>query len=205
MNRTEAKLPASTGQQTDASPESISFIVQHRVRADAQAAYETWLAETMRVAGSFAGHQGVHVVRPAAGSTSYTIVVRFATYEEATRWHQSDERARLVEALHPYLESGEQVSIGAGIDYWFQPRPAAPGEPPMKPPAWKQWLITTSVIWPLTMIVPWLFRPVFRAAPLLGMYGVAHVIIASVIVALVVWVIMPRYTQLVHGWLFRKD
>ena len=205
MNRTQAKPLAATGQQADASPESVSFVVQHRVRADALAAYETWLAETMRVAGSFPGHQGVHVVRPAAGGTSYTIVVRFATYDEATRWHQSAERERLVEALHPYLESGEQVSIGAGIDYWFQPRPAAPGEPPMKPPAWKQWLITTSVIWPLTMVVPWLFRPVFKAMPLLGMFGVAHVIIASVIVALVVWVIMPRDTQLVHGWLFRKD
>ncbi|UUZ70089.1 hypothetical protein LP416_13365 [Polaromonas sp. P2-4] len=107
--------------------------------------------------------------------------------------------------MQPHLEVAEQVSVGAGIDYWFQPEPAAAGEPPMKPPAWKQWLITTSVIWPLTMVVPWAFGPVFKALPALGAYGVAHGILAAVIVAIVVWLIMPRYTELVHDWLFRKE
>lgn len=205
MNRAASNPLAATSQQGDASAESVSLVVQHRVRAGAQAAYESWLAETMRVAAGFPGHQGVHVVRPVAGGVDYTIVVRFATCEEATRWHQSAERARLIEAVRPQLEVAEQVSVGAGIDYWFQPEPSTAGEPPMKPPAWKQWLITTSVIWPLTMVVPWAFGPVFKAIPALGMYGVAHGILAAVIVALVVWLIMPRYTQLVHGWLFRKE
>lgn len=75
----------------------------------------------------------------------------------------------------------------------------------MKPPAWKQWLITTSVIWPLTMVVPWAFGPMFRAFPALGSYGVSHGILASVIVAIVVWIVMPRYTRLVHNWLFSKQ
>jgi len=198
------ELPAASA-GGDASAESVSLVVRHRVRAGAQPAYERWLAETMRVAAGFPGHQGVHVVRPAAGGADYTIVVRFASCEEATRWHQSAERAHLIEAVRPQLEVAEQVSVGAGIDYWFPSEHGAAGEPPMKPPAWKQWLITTSVIWPLTMVVPWAFGPVFKALPVLGVYGVEHGVLAAVIVALVVWVIMPRYTQLVHGWLFRKE
>ena len=198
------ELPgASPG--SDASAESVSLVVRHRVHAGAQAGYEGWLAETMRVAAGFPGHQGVHVVRPAAGGVDYIIVVRFATCDQLTRWHQSAERARLIAAAQPYLARGEQVSFGAGIDYLFPPEHGAAGEPPMKSPAWKQWLITTSVIWPLTMVVPWAFGPVFKALPALGVYGVQHGILAAVIVALVVWVIMPRYTQLVHDWLFRKD
>jgi antibiotic biosynthesis monooxygenase (ABM) superfamily enzyme len=81
----------------------------------------------------------------------------------------------------------------------------ASDKPPMKPPAWKQWLITISVIWPLTMVVPWAFGPLFKAFPALGSYGVSHGILASVIVAIVVWLVMPRYTRLVHNWLFRKQ
>lgn len=197
--------PGSVGLQGTASSESVSLVVQHRVRTDTRATYETWLAEIMRVAAGFPGHQGVHVVRPVGAGVDYTIVVRFGTCEQATRWRQSAERAQLIAAVAPYLDGGDQVSVGAGIDYWFQPEAAASGAPVQKPPPWKQWLITTSVIWPLTMVVPWAFGPVFKALPVLGLYGVAHGILASVIVALVVWVIMPRYTQLVHGWLFRKE
>ncbi|MDB5931424.1 MAG: Antibiotic biosynthesis monooxygenase [Polaromonas sp.] len=205
MTSTQDKPVTAAAQPNGGSAgESVSFVVQHHVRAGAQAGYESWLAETMRIAAGFPGHQGVHVVRPAPGGADYTIVVHFATYEDATRWRQSAERARQLEAVQAHLGSGEQLSMGAGIDYWFAPRQTAEGEVPVKPPAWKQWLVTTSVIWPLTMVVPPLFKPVFRAVPALGLYGVSHAILAAVIVALVVWVIMPRYTQLVHGWLFRK-
>lgn len=193
-----------TGKRGSASADSVSFVVRHRIRAGAHIPYEDWLVEIMGVAAAFPGHRGVRIVRPTAGGVDYTIIVDFATHENATRWHQSVERTRLIAAVQPHLEVAEQVTVGAGIDYWFQPEPPATGEPPMKPPAWKQWLITTSVIWPLTMVVPWAFGPVFDAVPALGAYGVAHGILASVIVAIVVWIVMPRYTRLVHNWLFRK-
>ncbi|MDO9236066.1 MAG: antibiotic biosynthesis monooxygenase [Aquabacterium sp.] len=205
MHNTVSPPLATTGQRVSASADSVSFVVRHRVRAGACTSYEAWLVETMRVAAAFPGHQGVQVVRPVAPGVEYTIIVDFSTHDDATHWHQSAERARLIETVQPYLDVAEQVSVGAGIDYWFQPDTATAGQPPMKPSAWKQWLITTSVIWPLTMIVPWAFGPVFKAVPALGAYGVAHGILASVIVAIVVWLIMPRYTRLVHNWLFRKD
>ena len=205
MNSAASNPFAASDQRVSAPADSVSFVVRHRVRAGAHTAYEAWLVETMRVAAGFPGHQGVQVVRPAAGGVDYTIIVNFATHDDATRWHQSAERARLIEAVQPQLASAEQVSVSAGIDYWFQPESSTAGEPPVKPPAWKQWLITTSVIWPLTMVVPWAFGPVFKTIPALGLYGVAHGILAAVIVAIVVWVIMPRYTQLVHDWLFRKE
>lgn len=195
---------AGTTQRGRASADSVSFVVRHRVCAGAHAAYESWLVETMRVAASFPGHQGVQLVRPTAGGVDYTIIVNFASHDDATRWHQSAERRHLIAAVEPHLEVAEQVAVGAGIDYWFQPEFTATGELPMKPSAWKQWLITTSVIWPLTMVVPWAFGPVFKALPALGAYGIAHGILASVIVAIVVWLVMPRYTRLVHNWLFSK-
>ncbi len=54
------------------------------------------------------------------------------------------------------------------------------------------------------MVVPWAMGPLFKAVPALGMYGVEHGILAAVIVALVVWVVMPPYTRLLHPWLFAR-
>jgi antibiotic biosynthesis monooxygenase (ABM) superfamily enzyme len=195
---------SSTGEPAGPSSESVSLVVRHRVRTGARAAYDAWLDETMRAASAYPGHQGVHVVRPSGSGVDYLIVVRFATGDQLNAWYQSAERARLIAAVQPHLQAGEQVSVGTGIDFLFPPETAAGGSPPVKPPAWKQWLITTSVIWPLTMVVPWAFGPVFKAVPALGVYGVAHGILAAVIVALVVWVVMPPYTRLLHPWLFAR-
>lgn len=197
-------MSSAANSPAGSSSESVSLVVRHRVRAGAHAAYDAWLAETMRAASAYPGHQGVHVVRPSGGGADYLIVVRFATCEQLNGWYRSAERARLIAAVQPHLETGEQVSVGSGIDFLFPPEAEAGGGPPMKPPAWKQWLITTSVIWPLTMVVPWAFGPVFTAAPVLGVYGVSHGILAAVIVALVVWVVMPPYTRLLHPWLFAR-
>jgi antibiotic biosynthesis monooxygenase (ABM) superfamily enzyme len=196
---------ADTQQGVGAISDSVSFVVRHRLRAGAQTAYEIWLMENMRVAAAFPGYRGIKVVRPSADGIDYTIVLDFATHEDATRWHQSSERARLIEDVQPHLDVAPQVSVGAGIDYWFPPEFPAAGLPPLKPPVWKQWLITTSVIWPLTMVVPWAFEPLFKAVPALGVYGVKQGILASVLVALAAWVIMPRYTRLLHGWLFASS
>ncbi|MFS2034863.1 antibiotic biosynthesis monooxygenase [Polaromonas sp. CT11-55] len=194
----------STGDAAGPSSESVSLVVRHRVRAGARAAYDGWLAETMRTASAYPGHQGVHVVRPAGAGGDYLIVVRFATTGQLNGWYRSAERARLLETVQPLLQAGEQVSVGSGIDFLFPPEVASGVEAPVKPAAWKQWLITTSVIWPLTMVVPWAMGPLFKAVPVLGLYGVAHGILAAVIVALVVWVVMPPYTRLLHPWLFTR-
>jgi hypothetical protein len=62
--------------------------------------------------------------------------------------------------------------------------------------------VTTSLIWPLTMIVPAMLKPVFQAVPALGAFGLSHLIVASTIVALVTWLLMPPYVKRVSHWLF---
>ncbi len=67
------------------------------------------------------------MVRPSSGGADYLIVVRFANAEQLNGWYQSAERARLVEAVQPHLQAGEQVSLGTGIDFLFPPEVAAGG------------------------------------------------------------------------------
>lgn len=179
--------------------ESVTLLIQQKVRKDSIDRYEKWLAVIMARAATYKGHQGVHVVRPHAGGNDYAVIIRFASLALAEAWVTSDTRKKLVAEIEDVLEAPDQTEIHPGIDFWFTP----PTLDNPRPKAWKQWLVTTSVIWPLTMLVPALYKPLFVAVPLLGMWGISHGIVASTIVALVVFVIMPRYVRAVYGWLHR--
>jgi uncharacterized protein len=178
---------------------SATLLIQHRVRVDSIARYEAWLHVILAKAAEYPGHQGVHIIRPTGGDNEFSIIIRFATAGDATRWVDYADRRRLLSEIDDAIEQGDRLRIQSGIDFWFTPAGSAMREPPV----WKQWLITTSVIWPLTMFVPPLFNPLFAAVPVLGMWGVSHGVLAAVIVALVVFVIMPRYVRLVSRWMFR--
>lgn len=187
---------------TEMSPgcNGVTIRIQHRVRPEALASYETWLRRIIEVAGRYCGHQGVHVLRPPDGGYDYEIAVRFASEEQADHWRHSDERRRLIDEIEPALQNKETIEIVSGIDYWFTP----PGSTAKQPVRWKQWLVTTSVIWPLTILVPFLWEPVFSLLPFLDVWGVRNGFISATIVALVVYVVMPRVVRLVASWMFGK-
>ncbi|MEO9587851.1 MULTISPECIES: antibiotic biosynthesis monooxygenase [Marinobacter] len=191
-------------QEADAAPSihydsGRSIIIRHTVKPGHRDHYETWLRQIIAAAAQFSGHQGVHVVRPPEGHDTFEIAVRFSQPEEADTWLNSDVRRELVSDIVPALASEEQVEIQTGIDYWFTP----PTSKAKQPTRWKQWLITTAVIWPLTLIVPMVFQPIFDQLPVLAVWGVRHGLVAAAIVALVVYLIMPRVVRLVANWLFR--
>lgn len=178
---------------------SATLFIQHRVRASEMPRYESWLRVILERAAEFPGHQGVHIIRPVDGDNEYSIVIRYASAADAHRWIESIDRRLLVDEIADAIEQGDRTQVRSGIDFWFTPASRAQREAP----GWKQWLITTSVIWPLTMLIPPLFNPLFGAVPVLGSWGVSHGILAAVIVALVVFLVMPRYVRLVSGWLYR--
>lgn len=195
MSTEQTSATVNTKNATD----SVTLLIQQRVRKDAITRYEQWLRVIMAKAAEYPGHQGVHVIRPPAGGNEYSIIIRFATLADAEYWTKSADRQRLLAEIADAFELEDRFHIQPGIEFWFTP----PTPAQKQAPGWKQWLITTSVIWPLTMLVPPLFNPLFAAVPLLGRWGVSHGIIAATIVALVVFLIMPRYVRAVSSWLFR--
>lgn len=178
--------------------ENLSFVVRHKVKPGSESVYEDWLKRIVPKAASYPGHQGANILRPTKGNTNYVIVVNFANIESAKKWIESEDRKKLVDEIKEYLVTGDTTEVRSGIDFWFTP------DAEKKPPGWKQWLVTTAVIAPLTMIVPPLLDPLFRLAPPLRTYGVSHTLIASMIVALVTFLIMPRIMPILHSWLYKE-
>ena len=178
--------------------DSATLLIQHRIREGNLARYEAWLRRIVARAAEYPGHQGVHVFRPPAGGRDYCIVIRYENAECASRWLESADRRRLLEEIEDALEQGDRVEIQSGIEFWFTPqfsinRPV---------PGWKQWLVTSSVIWPLTMLVPVLLNPLFNSAPIFGLWGIQQGILTLVTVAIVVFAVMPRYVRLLGKWLY---
>jgi hypothetical protein len=175
----------------------VTTVIQQRPKPDAVTRYEDWLKEIIPVAQQFAGHRGVNVIRPHGGSDAYTIVLHFDTIANLRQWLASDIRARLVEKIQPFLRSHEDIDIKTGLEFWFTP-PA--GGRHAK--AYKQFLITLSAIFPLTVIIPWLLQPAFGWLPFLALPLVSQLVVAVIIVGIMTWAVMPYYTRLVSKWLY---
>ncbi len=178
----------------------VTAVIQHQIAPGAQDRYEAWLREITPTAQRFPGHQGINIIRPTEGTACYTLVLCFDTLEHLQEWLASDTRRQLVAAVEPLLVHGDQVDIKTGLEFWFTP----PTPAQRHPPPYKQFLLTLSAIFPLTLVVPWMVRPLFQAMPVLGQPVVSNVIISAIIVGLMTYVIMPRYTRLVAGWLYRQ-
>lgn len=175
----------------------VTTVIRQRPRPDTVARYEDWLIEITAAAQKFAGHRGVNVIRPSKPGDAYTIVLHFDTIANLRGWLDSEVRLRLIDKIKPFLGAQEHIDIKTGLEFWFTPPPGAAHAKP-----YKQFLVTLSAIFPLTIIVPWLLRPLFVAVPVLALPGISHLLVAAAIVALMTYVIMPRYTRLVSGWLY---
>ena len=182
-------------------PDIVTLVVRHRVRTAQLTAYEAWLHRIMGVAERFEGHLGVSVMRSrSAGSTLFTIVLRFSCTQRLQAWLDSVERKQLINEALPLLADGDQTEISAVKEFWFTPI-----EQQAQPPRWKQACVTFLVILPLSLLVPLAWRPVFGSMPWLSSYFASGVLITATIVLLVVYVFMPMVTGWFAGWLQGDD
>lgn len=178
---------------------SVALIITHTVKPGAESRYEAWLTDILSAVSSCPGYLGREIFRPAQGTRTYTSIVRFDTNGHLNAWVASETRHSFVSQVSDLLEKGDVHEIRTGIDFWFTPEGVKPPQP------WKQFLLTLSAVYPLSLIIPTLFRPLFSIAPLLGQPFISGLLIAATLTALLTFVIMPRYTRLVKTWLYKED
>jgi uncharacterized protein len=176
--------------------EPTAFIVTHVVKPGAERRYEVWTREILRAVSGFPGYLGREVVLPSHGDRKYTVIVRFDSNKHLKAWAESETRREFIRRADDLMEKGDQYEIRTGIDFWFEPKGVKPPKP------WKQFLLTTSAVYPLSLIIPKLLAPLFRVAPSLGGTLISGLLIAAILTALLTFVIMPHYTRLVSKWLY---
>jgi len=167
-------------------------LITHRVREDRQADYEKWIGEIAPLSKASPGNLDWHIIRPIRGlSETYTVIIRFDTKAHLQAWMDSPVRRRLVEEVEPLFADG-------GLDFWFIPEEGKA----RAPVRWKQFLVTWSAIFPLVLSVPLAVAPVLRLLGVADNRPLTILIATGIDVFLMVYLVMPRYTKLLHRWLF---
>lgn len=179
----------------------VTMIVSRRVRPGRESEYERWIEGIVAAAREFPGYAGTEVIRPGVGGErEYVIVLKFSTYDQVKAWATSPERQEWLERAEP-LTQDTTVQVVSGLEAWFtlpgqQRRPA--------PPRYKMALLTTAALYPLLLLSGVTLEPLF--APLPDPIGL--LISTSILVTLMTYLIMPRVTALLKGWLYpspRRD
>jgi uncharacterized protein len=173
----------------------VTTTVTRRVKPGHEAAYEEVLEGIIAAASRFPGHLGVEVFRPRAAGGEYRTVYRFASAEALRRWLASDERAAWLERAEQHAAGAMRTRYLTGLEGWFT-LPAEPGAPP--PPPYKMALLTWITITPLITGVVLALEPLLEEFALVPRLAIT----TAVTVPLMTWIVMPRVTRLLRGWLF---
>jgi uncharacterized protein len=174
----------------------VTATVTRRVKPGHEAAYEAFLAGISDAAKAFPGYLGEEVFRPAPGQGGeYRIVYRFDSPAHLRAWLNSPERAAWLQQAESHVTNPLRTQFLTGLEGWFT-LPTQPGTPP--PPPYKMALVTWVTIFPLITLVVVASAPLIGGLPLLPRLAVTTLVTVS----LMTWVVMPRVTRLLSGWLY---
>jgi antibiotic biosynthesis monooxygenase (ABM) superfamily enzyme len=171
-------------------------VIMHDVHPDHRVAYERWMLKAIEAHASFPGYLASDVIRPVGSGLRFIVVVRFDSEAGAQAWLGSRTRATLLVEAMPWLIGEERYHVHSGSDFWFTP--VGPGPAPKR---WKQWVLSTMAVFPLTMLMPWLVHLI--ADPLVpGLhYLLVKGVIATLISGVMVYSLMPTLIRLAGRWL----
>jgi uncharacterized protein len=172
----------------------VTVVVRHRVKPGHEAEFEEWLRGITTDMSHFDGQQGYNVVRPGdSGRSEYLIFFRFDTFENLSRWENSNVRQAWLERLEPLATQAPYREHHTGLEVWFTP-PAGRGQPPR----WKMYVVTLLAIYPLISLVQVLLVPMLGHWPL----PLRTLCTSALLVCLMTYLVMPFMTRLFSAWLY---
>ncbi len=191
--------PQNTKIASNESQQGATAFITHQVREDKKNMYENWLKEIASACKSHIGSLDVNVISPIPDLTeTYSLIIRFDTPEHLDQWLRSDDCVSFVEKVQPLLGRDEDIFIKSGLDFWFTPE----GAKAQLPKRWKQFLVTWSAIYPITLIAQKLVLYSIQLLRIPENFFLNTFLITGIVVWAMVYVVMPRYTRLVQRWLF---
>lgn len=174
----------------------VTVSLARRPRPGREADYETWISGVVAEASAFPGHQGASVLRPRRPGGEYVIIYRFDSYAHCKGWEDSPQRAAWLEKLAGLVEGEDAVKRVTGLESWFD----LPEVPAAKTPApHKMALVLIAVVFVLVWALNVVLGPVMTDWPL----PLRVLVVATIQVLLMTYVVMPRVTRLLKGWLFK--
>lgn len=180
--------------------QGASVVITHHIVKDKIELYDNWLNKIGPICKQFIGNMDWQIIRPIPNLTyNYTVIVRFDTIEHLKDWMNSKERKDLISEVQPLLAKGDKYYIKSGLDFLFLSADNTP-KPPVR---WKQYLVTWSAIYPLSMAVPLVLLPLLKALGLPDNRFINSFCVSGLVVFIMVYLLMPYYTKLIKHWLYK--
>lgn len=179
--------------------QGASVVITHHILDGKRQEYEKWLDDIVPVTKHSEGFIDLQIVRPIPDLTFvYTVIIRFDTISHLKHWMESDSRKNLIEKAAPLFRKNDHYKIKSGLDFLFE------SENETKIPVrWKQFLVTWSAIYPLSLLIPLFVLPFLRLLQIPVNHYSDGLIVSGCIVFLMVFAVMPNYTRLIRKWLYK--
>ncbi len=179
--------------------QGASVVITHHILDGKRQEYEKWLDEIVPITKHSEGFIDLQIVRPIPDLTFvYTVIIRFDTISHLKHWMESDNRKNLIEKANPLFRKNDNYKIKSGLDFLFE------SENETKVPVrWKQFLVTWSAIYPLSLLIPLFVLPFLRFLQIPVNHYFDGFIVSGCIVFLMVFAVMPNYTKLIRKWLYK--
>lgn len=174
----------------------VTVSISRRVIPGFEAEYETWLHGITRAASDFPGHMGVNILRP-SGKTDgrYVLIYRFDSWAHCEAWERSDTRKHWTSQLAGIVEGQAETRRVTGLEAWFD----LPEVPAAKhAPQWKMAVVLIVVVFAIVLPLQLTILPLTTAWP----HWSRTLLIAVIQVLLMTYLVMPRVTKVLKGWLF---
>ncbi|TDO82852.1 hypothetical protein EV143_102112 [Flavobacterium chryseum] len=180
--------------------QGASVVINHHIVNGKQQQYEDWLNEIGPICRSFTGFIDWQIIRPIPNLTfNYTIIIRFDTIENLRNWMESNERKILIEKARPIFSGDDKYLIRSGLEFLFD----SENENKKIPPRWKQYLVTWSAIYPLSLLIPLIVLPVLKILHFPENRFISSFFVSGCVVFIMVFLLMPNYTKLIKKWLYK--
>lgn len=173
----------------------VTMVVTRHVKSASKAEFESLLHDYLAHAEARPGHLGIHVIRPAGTTGTYTVVSNWRASSDLQAWLESPEHQAWMAKIRPLLVAEEQRNITTGLETWFTP---PEGGAIVPPPRWKMFFVTWMVVWIVVWVLDIVYAPVIQPLPV----ALRALLFTVVIVGLLTYVLMPNVTKLLHRFLY---
>lgn len=181
--------------------QGATVVINHHILDGKQSEYEDWLNEIGPICRKSIGNIDWQIIRPIPNLTfNYTVIIRYDTIENLKLWMESEERKTLIEKAKPLFTKEDRYHIKSGLDFLFY---TANESPKTAPARWKQYLVTWSAIYPLSLLIPLVVIPLVQALHFPENRFITSLFVSGLIVYIMVYWLMPNYTKLIKKWLYR--
>jgi len=185
----ETNTPASAPQSGQ-----VTRIARRRAQPGQEAKYEALIREMFQQMRKCPGFMGAELLPPHEAGGVYQVVVNFASEADLQGWDACPARAALHQRIREVAEDEPEYRCFSGLEAWFAPTvvPAS-----MHPPRARMALVTWMGIFPTVSFFLWFVLPYLQGLPFLPRTA----IFTALIVVTMTWVVMPRLTKLMRGFL----